>query len=72
MNPRLVILQSKHDCNEYRKNFLNRKDLIFPIGPESIYFCQKEDLKFYHIDDFISEEKKIAQIWCDIPFGQNI
>ncbi len=57
MNPRLVILQSKHDCNEYRKNFLNRKDLIFPIGPESIYFCQKEDLKFYHIDDFISEEK---------------
>ena len=76
MNKRLVILQSKQDCEEYKKNFFNPQDIVIPIGPDPIFFANKNKMEACFLYELISEnennlerkksDKKINQLIKDL------
>ena len=53
---RLVILQSGLHCQSYFNNHRKDSDLILPIGPEALYFCDKNNFENIKVKDLYEDE----------------
>lgn len=52
---RIVILQSQLQIENYLNTQIQDNDLIIPIGPDALFFIEKNNLRHYKIKDFIKE-----------------